>query len=195
MRFNPGVPHIDSLAKYAAAFFNISFSTLNLATSCRSRVTSASRSLAGCLADPLAGGCPLRARNTQFASVFADISSDRATVGMPRPPSVHTFVVLVGSNLHRGVIEAIQYGKSLRPDHMTALHISDDLEEHDSVVVHRGHSNAESVLNAGVSQLIDFYGSDQLALCSGRQFGCVLGLNARTKSSFWQSEQRLRPTL
>ncbi len=33
---DPGVPYRDSLAKYAAAFFNISFSTRNLANSLRS---------------------------------------------------------------------------------------------------------------------------------------------------------------
>jgi hypothetical protein len=87
MRGNPGVLHIDSLAKYAAAFFNISFSIRSLATSCRNRLTSASSSLTGGLADTFTGGAPLRDRNTQFANVFADISNDRATVGMLRRPS------------------------------------------------------------------------------------------------------------
>jgi hypothetical protein len=72
-------------------FFNISFSIRSLAFSCRSCVSSASSSLTGCPADPLAGGWPLRARNTQFANVFADISSDRATAGMLRPLSVTCF--------------------------------------------------------------------------------------------------------
>jgi hypothetical protein len=88
MSFDPGVLHIDSLAKYAAAFFNISFSIRSLATSCRSRVTSASSSLTGGPADALPGGFPFRARKTQLANVFADISNDRATVGTLRRPSV-----------------------------------------------------------------------------------------------------------
>lgn len=48
---------------------------------------------------------------------------------VPPPPARHTFVVLVG-NVHRGVVEAINYGRSLRPEHLTALHISDDPEHH-----------------------------------------------------------------
>jgi hypothetical protein len=51
---------------------------------------------------------------------------------MPPLPSRHTFVVLVG-NMHRGVLEAIAYAKSLRPEHLTALHISDDRSDHDSI--------------------------------------------------------------
>jgi amino acid transporter len=39
-------------------------------------------------------------------------------------PARHTFVVLVG-NLHRGAVDAINYAKSLRPDHIVAVHISD----------------------------------------------------------------------
>src|SRR3954451_21820758 len=48
---------------------------------------------------------------------------------VPLPPARHTFVVLVG-NVHRGVIEAINYAKSLRPDHISAVHISDDTDDH-----------------------------------------------------------------
>ena len=48
---------------------------------------------------------------------------------VPPPPARHTFVVLVG-NVHRGVVEAINYGRSLRPEHLTALHISDDPDQH-----------------------------------------------------------------
>ncbi len=47
---------------------------------------------------------------------------DPATI--PRPPERHTFVVLV-SRVHRGVVEAINYSTSLRPDHLTALHVAD----------------------------------------------------------------------
>jgi amino acid transporter len=51
---------------------------------------------------------------------------------VPLPPARHTFVVLVG-NVHRGVIEAINYAKSLRPEHVTALHISDDTDDHEHI--------------------------------------------------------------
>jgi hypothetical protein len=51
---------------------------------------------------------------------------------VPLPPARHTFVVLV-HNVHRGVIEAINYAKSLRPDHVLALHISDDQDDHERI--------------------------------------------------------------
>jgi amino acid transporter len=37
----------------------------------------------------------------------------------------HTVVVLVG-RFHRGVIRALQYARSLRPNHLTAVHVLDD---------------------------------------------------------------------
>jgi hypothetical protein len=46
-RFDLGGLHLDSLAKYAAAFFKISFSSRRLATSRRHRVTSAVHPSAG----------------------------------------------------------------------------------------------------------------------------------------------------
>lgn len=48
---------------------------------------------------------------------------------LPTPPQRHTFVVLVG-RVHRGVAEALQYAKSLRPDHLVALHIADEGVDH-----------------------------------------------------------------
>ena len=43
-----------------------------------------------------------------------------------RPRAVnHTVVVLV-SRVHRGVIAALQYAQSLRPNHLTAVHVSED---------------------------------------------------------------------
>jgi amino acid transporter len=51
---------------------------------------------------------------------------------VPQPPARHAFVILVGS-VHRGVLEAIGYAMSLRPDHITALHISDDRSEHERI--------------------------------------------------------------
>ncbi len=53
---------------------------------------------------------------------------------VPPPPARHTFVVLVG-RVHRGVVEAVNYAKSLRPDHLTALHIAEG--EVDHAALHR----------------------------------------------------------
>ena len=51
---------------------------------------------------------------------------------LPRAPQQHTFVVLVG-RVHRGVAQAIQYARSLRPDHIVALHIADEALDHADV--------------------------------------------------------------
>jgi hypothetical protein len=51
---------------------------------------------------------------------------------LPAPPARHTFVVLVG-RVHRGVVDAIQYAQALRPDHVTALHIADEVDDHEQV--------------------------------------------------------------
>jgi hypothetical protein len=51
---------------------------------------------------------------------------------LPPPPHRHTFVVLVG-RVHKGVVEAINYAVSLRPDHVVAIHISDDKEDHERI--------------------------------------------------------------
>jgi amino acid transporter len=51
---------------------------------------------------------------------------------VPPPPARHTFVVLVG-NVHKGVVEAINYAASLKPEHVVALHVSDDEEDHERI--------------------------------------------------------------
>ena len=51
---------------------------------------------------------------------------------LPPMPAQHTFVVLVG-RVHRGVAEALQYARSLRPDHVVALHIADQGVDHAEV--------------------------------------------------------------
>jgi len=48
---------------------------------------------------------------------------------VPPEPARHTFVVLV-SRVHKGVVEALNYASSLRPDHLVALHIAEDEGEH-----------------------------------------------------------------
>jgi hypothetical protein len=49
-----------------------------------------------------------------------DVSPDQIR---PRPMN-HTVVVLVG-RVHRGTIEALRYAKSMRPNHLTAVHITE----------------------------------------------------------------------
>jgi amino acid transporter len=51
---------------------------------------------------------------------------------LPPPPAHHTFVVLVG-RVHRGVAEALQLARSLRPTHIVALHIADETVDHAEV--------------------------------------------------------------
>jgi len=46
-----------------------------------------------------------------------------APAELPPRPGQHTFVVLV-SQVHSGVLEAVQYARSLRPDHLSALHVA-----------------------------------------------------------------------
>ncbi|MDS4076698.1 MAG: hypothetical protein RKO68_12185 [Candidatus Accumulibacter sp.] len=74
-----------------AAFFRISFAIRSFATSCGNRASAASTSLIGPRADTAVGASSRRARPTEFANVFADLSndlsSDRATAGTLCPPS------------------------------------------------------------------------------------------------------------
>ncbi len=77
------VPHSDSLAKYAAAFFKISHSIRNCATSLRNLLNSAS--WAETSPRRPAGHAPLRDRLTQLANVFGDTDSRRAVSAIPRP--------------------------------------------------------------------------------------------------------------
>jgi amino acid transporter len=52
--------------------------------------------------------------------------------GTPLPPIVHTVVVLVGSRIHAGVLEAIAYAKSLQPNYLRAVHVAfDDAQARD----------------------------------------------------------------
>ncbi len=57
------------------------------------------------------------------------------TVGTEyRPPRrTHLIVVLVGS-IHRGVIDAVQYARSLAPERLIAVSVVTDQEEHDRLV-------------------------------------------------------------
>jgi len=65
-----------------------------------------------------------------YNQVGEDIAMEPHEV--PPRPSNHTFVVLVG-RVHRGVAEAVQYARSLRPHHIVALHIADEEVDHQQV--------------------------------------------------------------
>ena len=51
-----------------------------------------------------------------------------------RRPMRHTMVVLVG-NIHQGVVAALQYAQSLRPDHLIAVHVASSEEEQERMQV------------------------------------------------------------
>ena len=65
---------------------------------------------------------------------YVQVSTARSIVpaDVRLPPARHTFVVLVG-HVDRGVVAAIGYAQSLRPDHVVALHIADDGEDHERI--------------------------------------------------------------
>ena len=85
MLADPCVPHRDSLAKYAAAFFNISFSMRNSANSLRScRFSSADE-----MTCPLEGSSPdLRKAATQLRTDHEVVPSLRAASEFEYPPSM-----------------------------------------------------------------------------------------------------------
>src|SRR5437763_2056221 len=45
----------------------------------------------------------------------------------------HTVVVLVGRNIHRGVLKALDYARSLRPQHLVAVYVSFEDEDRDDL--------------------------------------------------------------
>jgi amino acid transporter len=51
--------------------------------------------------------------------------------GTPLPTIVHTVVVLVPDRIHAGVLEALAYARSLRPEYLHALYVSYDSEHAD----------------------------------------------------------------
>ena len=71
-----------------------------------------------------------KAINRHYRGVGDDIRI--APEDVPAQPAQHTFVVLVGK-VHRGVAQAVQYTRSLRPDHVVALHIADEDTDHAEV--------------------------------------------------------------
>jgi hypothetical protein len=45
----------------------------------------------------------------------------------------HTVVVLVGRNIHRGVLKALDYARSLRPQHLVAVYVSFEEEDREGL--------------------------------------------------------------
>jgi amino acid transporter len=72
----------------------------------------------------------LKVIKRHYASIAVSLQITPAQV--PPEPARHTFVVLV-SRVHKGVVEALNYASSLRPDHITALHIAEDEGEHEAI--------------------------------------------------------------
>jgi amino acid transporter len=65
-----------------------------------------------------------------YAGLDTNLSIDPGDV---RPmPMNHTMVVLVG-RVHRGVVKALQYAKSLRPNHLVAVYVSEDEDDSDRI--------------------------------------------------------------
>ena len=50
-----------------------------------------------------------------------------------RPSAGNNTVVILVGRVHRGVVKAIQYGKSLRPSHLTALYVAEDDEAREAM--------------------------------------------------------------
>ena len=50
-----------------------------------------------------------------------------------RPSAGNNTVVILVGRVHRGVVKAIQYGKSLRPNHLTALYVASDDEAREAM--------------------------------------------------------------
>ena len=71
-----------------------------------------------------------RAIAGHYRKVAADLRVEPGD--MARAPQGHTFVVLVG-RVHKGVVAAVLHARSLRPDHIVALHIADDETDHHEV--------------------------------------------------------------
>ena len=60
-------------------------------------------------------------RHYSRVEAILDVTPDQV-----RPRTMnHTVVVLVG-RIHRGTIEALQYAKSMRPNHLIAVHITEE---------------------------------------------------------------------
>jgi amino acid transporter len=74
-----------------------------------------------------------KAIHRHYRSVAQRTRIDPGT--LPPRPAQHTFVVLVGK-VDRGVADALQYARSLHPDHIVALHIADEAVDHEEIQEH-----------------------------------------------------------
>jgi hypothetical protein len=126
MPLNPGVSHRDSFAKYAAAFFTISRSSLALASSRRSRLFSASSSAGEPfigVANGTAGNLPALLSRIQFPRLDAGIPSRFAAWLMPtvsanrKASSLNSCVycrfgavsLAISLSVHQNIIKILMY--------------------------------------------------------------------------------------
>lgn len=66
---------------------------------------------------------------TMIKRHYDGVSRDLACEpGTPLPEIVHTVVVLVGEQIHQGVLESLAYAKSLHPQYLHALHVAFDAQ-------------------------------------------------------------------
>ncbi len=57
---------------------------------------------------------------------YVSVSAELATLGDERIPAIRHEVIVPISGLHRGVIKALQYAKSISPDNVTAVFVDLD---------------------------------------------------------------------
>jgi len=61
-------------------------------------------------------------------SHYVDVASQLTTEGLERVHSIRHEVIVPVSGIHRGVLRALQYAKTIAPEHVTALYINVDDE-------------------------------------------------------------------
>src|SRR5215210_4200168 len=140
MPLDPGVSHRDSFAKYAAAFFTISRSTLAFASSRRSRLFSASSSTA----EPVIGvargnaaSLPLRFSRAQLPRLELGIPSRFAAWLMPtdsakrRASSLNSSVYrrfgtvsfAISTSVHQNTIKVLMHVETGQDQHLRRCEI------------------------------------------------------------------------
>src|SRR5471030_795988 len=102
MPSDPGVPHIDSFAKYAVAFFKISRSILTRASSALSRASSICSALTGLAPAPASLPCP--ARRTQLPSVDAGTPRILAVTALACPPCTRRTASSLNSSVYAALL-------------------------------------------------------------------------------------------
>src|ERR1035437_8197202 len=99
---DPGVPHPDSFAKYAVAFFKISRSILTRANSALSRASSICSALTGLA--PAPASLPWAARRTQLPSVGAGTPRILAVTALACPPCTRRTASSLNSSVYAALL-------------------------------------------------------------------------------------------